>query len=347
MLRIFKKLRLSLLGDMKLSKYFAYALGEIFLIILGILIALQINNWNEERKQDKHFDRILAQIYTNNKCDIGWHNWVLDGLYYQDSILSLLEKEKLDIQTSQLPYLLYFLDASFNRYNTNSKYLLSQIRFENGSDKKSNIVSQINSFYNVWEVWEENIENSKTEDILPMLQEENITHFGPWLKMDFSSLDTTYFSSEDIIKVKSIMNKVAFKNNLRKVFERINYHINAINNRITDASSVMYQIKEYNPDINLVFQNIGIVGSALEYGWDRSVPMKLTDEEKSIWEINIYMKSGEFKFRERNSWNQNWGGSSSHIGKAKYYGGNIRVTEGKYHIILNLSEDKYLIEKIN
>ena len=35
----------------KTGKYFKYALGEIILVVIGILIALQINNWNEDRKE--------------------------------------------------------------------------------------------------------------------------------------------------------------------------------------------------------------------------------------------------------------------------------------------------------
>ncbi len=42
----------------KTSKYFKYAIGEIILVVIGILIALQINNWNEGRKQK-------MQIHTN------------------------------------------------------------------------------------------------------------------------------------------------------------------------------------------------------------------------------------------------------------------------------------------
>lgn len=37
----------------KTSKYFKYAIAEVFLVVIGILIALQINNWNEENKLDK------------------------------------------------------------------------------------------------------------------------------------------------------------------------------------------------------------------------------------------------------------------------------------------------------
>ena len=46
----------------KTSKYFKYAIGEIILVVIGILIALQINNWNQNRINDKQEQQILLQL---------------------------------------------------------------------------------------------------------------------------------------------------------------------------------------------------------------------------------------------------------------------------------------------
>lgn len=53
MIKFFRKIRQNLLSQGKTIKYLKYALGEIVLVVIGILIALQINNWNEERKASK------------------------------------------------------------------------------------------------------------------------------------------------------------------------------------------------------------------------------------------------------------------------------------------------------
>jgi hypothetical protein len=50
MLRLFRRLRQRFLFEKKFSKYLLYATGEVIILILGIVIALQVNNWNEERK---------------------------------------------------------------------------------------------------------------------------------------------------------------------------------------------------------------------------------------------------------------------------------------------------------
>ena len=49
MLFVFRRIRQVLLAEGKLGKYFWYALGETLLVVIGILLALQVNNWNEER----------------------------------------------------------------------------------------------------------------------------------------------------------------------------------------------------------------------------------------------------------------------------------------------------------
>jgi hypothetical protein len=58
MIKFFRKIRQNLLMENKTGKYFKYAIGEIILVVIGILIALSINNWNELKKQ-----RIEAQTF--------------------------------------------------------------------------------------------------------------------------------------------------------------------------------------------------------------------------------------------------------------------------------------------
>ena len=50
MIKFFRKIRQKLLSENKFSKYLIYAIGEIILVVIGILIALSINTWNENKK---------------------------------------------------------------------------------------------------------------------------------------------------------------------------------------------------------------------------------------------------------------------------------------------------------
>ncbi len=62
MIKFFRKIRQNLLMENKTSKYFKYAIGEILLVVIGILIALQINNWNENKKLVAKEVKILNEI---------------------------------------------------------------------------------------------------------------------------------------------------------------------------------------------------------------------------------------------------------------------------------------------
>ena len=65
MIKIFKNIRQQLLSDGKTKKYLKYAIGEIVLVMIGILLALQVNNWNEDRKNSIEELAILEGLDKN------------------------------------------------------------------------------------------------------------------------------------------------------------------------------------------------------------------------------------------------------------------------------------------
>lgn len=69
MIKFFRTIRKSLLMENKTSKYFKYALGEILLVMVGILLALQVNNWNEGRKVNTIEKQIFVNLLTSLKKD--------------------------------------------------------------------------------------------------------------------------------------------------------------------------------------------------------------------------------------------------------------------------------------
>ncbi len=70
MLTFLRKIRRSLIEKGALHKYLLYAIGEIALVVIGILIALQINNWNEYRKDRVKEKEILANLTDNFELNI-------------------------------------------------------------------------------------------------------------------------------------------------------------------------------------------------------------------------------------------------------------------------------------
>ncbi|MDF0705773.1 DUF6090 family protein [Flagellimonas okinawensis] len=64
MIKFFRKIRQRLFMENRFTKYLLYALGEIILVVIGILIALQINNWNEHRKELQKELVIAKELYN-------------------------------------------------------------------------------------------------------------------------------------------------------------------------------------------------------------------------------------------------------------------------------------------
>jgi uncharacterized membrane protein YgaE (UPF0421/DUF939 family) len=69
-MRLFRRVRQKLILDNKKIQYLKYALGEILLVVIGILIALQINNWNQSVKDKKALNEYLIKIKSHTSEDI-------------------------------------------------------------------------------------------------------------------------------------------------------------------------------------------------------------------------------------------------------------------------------------
>lgn len=81
MLKFFRRIRQKLISTGKAKNYFLYAIGEIILVVLGILIALQINNWNENQKDSVLEKEYLHRLKEDIKFDIYWTNRYILGRY--------------------------------------------------------------------------------------------------------------------------------------------------------------------------------------------------------------------------------------------------------------------------
>jgi hypothetical protein len=80
MIKFFRKIRQRLLTENKFSKYLIYAIGEIILVVIGILIALQINNANENRKSAAQETLYLKRLLSENREDINTFKIIVSDL---------------------------------------------------------------------------------------------------------------------------------------------------------------------------------------------------------------------------------------------------------------------------
>lgn len=103
MISLFRKIRQSLLQQNKVTQYLAYAIGEIFLVVIGILIALQINTWNELRKIRQYEVKMLKELKATLERDRGYFSSQIPRLTNKQKaanrLLSMLENEEENLDT--------------------------------------------------------------------------------------------------------------------------------------------------------------------------------------------------------------------------------------------------------
>ncbi len=112
MIKFFRKIRYNLMSENKTGKYFKYAIGEIILVVIGILIALQINNWNENRKERSNELKILNTLnaeFTRNGNTLDSLLLQLKGI--EQSLSFVLQKiepyPKINFTAIELDSILY------------------------------------------------------------------------------------------------------------------------------------------------------------------------------------------------------------------------------------------------
>jgi len=95
MIKFFRRIRQQLLTENKFSKYLLYAIGEIVLVVVGILIALQINIWNEKRKISNEIENVFTLLEQELKANINQSNNFLKYGYRKDSVRTLFNENKV------------------------------------------------------------------------------------------------------------------------------------------------------------------------------------------------------------------------------------------------------------
>jgi hypothetical protein len=147
MLPLFRKIRYRLAKDNQFLKYFRYAIGEIVLVVIGILIALYINNWNERRKEREMFDLTLVEAQKELVKNLEQVGLSLDGYAYQDSIMKTvlvdtLAIEEYDVKENQLGLFNSGFWVSPTELSNESFKRLSQ--FNNINERQDSILQRLN-----------------------------------------------------------------------------------------------------------------------------------------------------------------------------------------------------------
>jgi Family of unknown function (DUF6090) len=238
MIKFFRKIRQTMVKENKASKYLLYAIGEIILVVIGILIALGINNWNENRKKSIEETKILISLNSeiiNNQIGLTTiiedHKFVLEKTNELSSLMNPnpkeIELEKLDT----LMFAVVFL-PKFNPITT----ILSSDKLEGIKDEK--LKNKIATWKYAFDKYAFNLKitydhytNYMYSFISENYQIKNLKD-GILLKSDQSFFD---------IDARSILSNSTFENHvkLRSLQEKFIY------DRATELYNIQKNIIEY------------------------------------------------------------------------------------------------------
>jgi hypothetical protein len=156
MIKFFRQIRQNLIIENKTSNYLKYAIGEIVLVVIGILIALQINNWNQNRIEHKETKTLLSNLKLDVETDINNLKDQQNGLRHRkewaDFILKSLDDQKVTDSTMFITAITrvgWIMDYSqtFPTYNEIvSSGKLSYIKSENLKKELANYQTEVEDY---------------------------------------------------------------------------------------------------------------------------------------------------------------------------------------------------------
>jgi hypothetical protein len=152
MIKFFRHIRHSLIVENKTANYIKYAIGEIILVVIGILIALQINNWNEQNKENRLEAEYYCRLLEDAQQDLEQVNQFIkaseDRLAASNQAVRLLQKEKakkVDV-SNQLGLSIIAIYSDFTPNNSAFEDLKSGANLNIIKDK--HIIKAINNYFN-------------------------------------------------------------------------------------------------------------------------------------------------------------------------------------------------------
>lgn len=249
MLKIFRKIRHNMINEGNLKRYLFYAIGEILLVMIGILLALQVNNWNEERKVKKAESRAIINLINEFERNIEdlvrvW-NLKLKSERELRKYLQILNSDTLSISY------ITSLDRpdiggyTWNPTNPIMNSLLSTGKLDN--IKNDSLKSMLTSWNDLVEDYleQQSIYNQIT--IPNFFEYENKALPAKVMEgnHDFKHTSEKYISKFDILKSReNIINKMAYHNQLANCINRLYIQVASAKEVIQISNHVLEMLKE-------------------------------------------------------------------------------------------------------
>ena len=217
MMKLFRKIRQNLLSEGKNGKYFKYAIGEIILVVIGILIALQINTWNQNKKDQKLEQEYYCRLLEDVEQDYINYNNSIDLLNEKIKTNNTLIQKLLD-NTMPLdsisPYILKSIKYSIRNVSATTD-AFEDIKSSGNLNiiKDISVKNKLASYYETLRNTNSIIEsNGKAITEKRFFESKDLISSG-WIKLleDFNEIDTSKVS------LKLLKSRVKFTDDIRLI----------------------------------------------------------------------------------------------------------------------------------
>ena len=218
MIKFFRKIRQRLLTENKFSKYLLYAIGEIILVVIGILIALQVNNWNEQEKLAYERITILQNLKEDLTNDIENYLYSIERLEDRqkvaDQVLLLFENipETIDSsKTARNLLVLGFIEDHNPNFSTYKEIQgsgkLALIKSKKIKTALANYKSTVDNFKIIGSNWNEDIKDY--ERIMSGYFKGNIyQQFLPMDRTDVSQNQNLRFDLHEMSRNSDLISRI-------------------------------------------------------------------------------------------------------------------------------------------
>ena len=204
MIKFFRQIRQQLVMENKTSKYLKYAIGEIVLVMIGILLALQVNNWNEHRKQKYVELELLYSLVTDLDGNID----ALKRLIQFDSLVVKSNANIMSILNDNNSVYHDSLELEFGRSIRSGDFNPQKLTYESLKSMGFNTISNSKVRNEIIKLYDMHYANSETAD-------EFLSNYF----LEINRIYNSYFSTGETVFHKipnnfdDLKSNTVFKNN--------------------------------------------------------------------------------------------------------------------------------------
>jgi len=252
MIKFFRQIRQSLVRQGKSKKYIVYAVGEILLVVVGILIAVQINNWNEKKNSSIREIKTLSQLNEDLKENLkeisGIKEYMVGTISAGRKIINHLENE-----TKVTDSLRYWVE----RYSGANIFNKANTTYKNIENSEENIITNDSIRLQITLMYETEFENIHKREM--MMEGNHLHRYTTELHKNFKTSETKdkwlegYFLDVNTpINFTELKKNELYKNTLVDLY---NFRVLRIKWLTETIKSLEVLIKDIDQEIKLLKSN--------------------------------------------------------------------------------------------